>query len=105
MSWIWHICLPQAWEDAQSQGQYRADSLKDEGFIHCSTGEQIQGVISRFYRDVEDLILLKIDPHQVEAEIRWEEAEGDQYPHILWSLKLGCCGGIHSHGARHIGYP
>ena len=88
MSQLVHICLPQAWDAAQRLGQYRADSLDGEGFIHCSTWEQIPGVMSRFYADVEELLLLRIEPAKVEAEIRWEAVEGEEYPHIYGPLNL-----------------
>ncbi len=88
MSRIVHICVPQAWEEAQRLGQYRADSLDGEGFIHCSTWEQVSGVMGRFYADVEELLLLNIDPKKVEAEIRWEAVDGDEYPHIYGPLNL-----------------
>lgn len=88
MSRIVHICVPQAWEEAQRLGQYRADSLDGEGFIHCSTWEQVSGVMGRLYADVEELLLLNIDPAKVTAEIRWEAADGDDYPHIYGPLNL-----------------
>lgn len=39
---ILHITTPDAWAEAQQQGQYRADSLASEGFIHCSTVAQVE---------------------------------------------------------------
>ena len=34
---ILHITSKQDWEKAQIDGEYKALSLKTEGFIHCST--------------------------------------------------------------------
>jgi len=88
MNRIAHICGPQAWEAAQRSGEYQTGSLEREGFIHCSTWEQIPGVMKRFYADREDLLLLNIDPSKVIAEIRWEVVDGDAYPHIYGPLNL-----------------
>ncbi|OQY34117.1 MAG: hypothetical protein B6I38_02830 [Anaerolineaceae bacterium 4572_5.1] len=88
MNRIVHVCAPQAWEAAKKLGEYRAASLEGEGFIHCSTWEQISGVMNRFYADVEELLLLNIDPAKVTAEIRWEAVDGDEYPHLYGPLNL-----------------
>jgi uncharacterized protein (DUF952 family) len=34
------------------------------------------------------LLLLWIDPRQVDAEIRWEAVDGEEYPHLYGSLNL-----------------
>mgnify|MGYP001439177046 CR=1 FL=1 len=69
---ILHLTTQTAWNIAQQRGEYRAESLVVEGFIHCSTSEQILGVANRFYRDVPELVLLWIDPARIPAEVRWE---------------------------------
>ncbi len=38
-------------------GEYRAHSLKNEGFIHCSTLEQIPKVVAAFYQNQPDLLV------------------------------------------------
>jgi len=85
---IAHICERGAWEAAQSSGEYRPASLDSEGFIHCSRPEQVLDVVNRFYKDVPDLLLLWIDPDKVRAEIRWEVARGETFPHIYGPLDI-----------------
>lgn len=58
---IYHITSGSAWDDAKRRGTYRAPSLENEGFIHCSTRDQLLGVANAFYRGREDLALLCID--------------------------------------------
>ena len=47
---IYHITSRQAWQEAQQRGEYRADSLESEGFIHSSTQSQILPVADKFYK-------------------------------------------------------
>jgi uncharacterized protein (DUF952 family) len=83
---IVHICTRKEWEEAQARGEYRPLSLENEGFIHCSRPEQVLTVINRFYQAVPDLILLWIDLHLIAAEIRWEAADGEMFPHLYGPL-------------------
>ncbi|HCA57940.1 MAG TPA: DUF952 domain-containing protein, partial [Blastocatellia bacterium] len=42
---IYHVMLPEAWNARQSDEAITADSLTTEGFIHCSSAEQLEGVL------------------------------------------------------------
>jgi uncharacterized protein (DUF952 family) len=88
MDHIAHICTLENWQNAKSMGAYRADSLKTEGFIHCSRPTQVLEVANRYYLGQTDLILLWIDPSQLKTELRWETSAGDQYPHVYGSIDL-----------------
>jgi len=93
---IYHMALPDDWAAAFQTGEYtmstRGRSLADEGFIHASTYEQIEGTANRFYADVDQLVLLTIDTSRVSADIRWEPpAPGidELFPHIYGPLPIG----------------
>ena len=79
-----HITTAAVWNAAQAEGTYRADSLTTEGFIHCSTPSQVVWVANTRFRGRTDLILLHIDPSQLEAEVRYENLEGGEwlFPHV-----------------------
>ncbi|MCA9886638.1 MAG: DUF952 domain-containing protein, partial [Anaerolineae bacterium] len=62
---ILHIAAVSDWEEAQVVGEYRLDTLETEGFIHCSTPQQVLGPANEFYRGRSDLVLLVIDPAQL----------------------------------------
>jgi len=85
---IVHICTRAEWEMALGVGEYRAASLETEGFIHCSRPDQVLMVVNRFYADVPGLVLLWIDSRRVAAEIRWEHADGDVFPHVYGALNI-----------------
>ena len=87
-NWIVHLCTRQDWQAAQLAGEYRADSLKTEGFIHCSRPEQIVSVANLFYRDVPHLVLLWIDPAGLLAPLRWEAVGEQVFPHLFGPLNL-----------------
>ncbi len=89
MSWILHITSNQQWQNAKQTGVYRCASLDSEGFIHCSTTQQVVWVANSFYRGQRSLVLLCIDPAKVQSEIKYEGLEGgEQFPHLYGELNL-----------------
>jgi uncharacterized protein (DUF952 family) len=67
-----------------------ADSLSTEGFIHCSTKEQILGTANAFFKGKMDLMILCIEADRVQSPIRYEHPEGDPrvFPHIYGPLNI-----------------
>jgi uncharacterized protein (DUF952 family) len=90
MATIFHITTRDGWKRAEVEGIYRAESLAAEGFIHCSTREQVVRTANRFFRGHTGLVLLSIDTERVAAEIRYENSEGDgqMFPHIYGELNI-----------------
>ncbi len=93
---IFHLAMPDDWVAAFATGEYamstRGRTLAEEGFIHASTRRQIEATANRFYADVDQLVLLTIDPRRVAADIRWEPpAPGldELFPHIYGPLPIG----------------
>lgn len=87
---IYHITSRAAWEAAQAAGEYSPDSLKSEGFIHASTGEQVVDTANRFYHGQKGLVLLQIDTDRLISRVRFDpvvESGGEnQFPHIYGAL-------------------
>ncbi len=80
---IYHIVPQSDWLAQADAPAYEAASLHTEGFIHCSTADQVAGVLSRYYQNVPDLQLLHIDPTRLTADLRYEPIPtGELYPHI-----------------------
>ncbi|HEY9748254.1 MAG TPA: DUF952 domain-containing protein [Allocoleopsis sp.] len=89
MPLIFHITSAPQWEQAQLAGIYQGDTLASEGFIHCSTLPQVEGVANRYFAGQTDLLLLCINSEQVQAEIKYEALVGDEaYPHIYGPLNV-----------------
>lgn len=91
---IHHLALPDDWAKACEAGEYRIStrgrSLATEGFIHCSFPHQVRGVAAAFYADIEELVLLTIDPLLLDAEVRVEDTTGGgkDFPHIYGPLPV-----------------
>lgn len=90
MALIFHITTQGAWETAVSTGIYRDPSLEAEGFIHCSTREQVTDTANAYFRGQPDLLLLCLDPARVTADIIYEDSygKGKLFPHIYGPLNL-----------------
>ena len=88
MERIVHISSKEAWDRAVESGDYHAESLIQEGFIHCSRMEQILKVANTYYPKQEGLVLMWMDTGKLMAELRWEESDGDVYPHLYGPINL-----------------
>jgi uncharacterized protein (DUF952 family) len=92
---IFHIATAADWRKALETGTYTTStvgrSLDEEGFIHASRRDQVQGVFDRYYRDAgEHLVLLTIDPARLtDAEVRVEPVGDDTYPHVYGPIDRG----------------
>jgi uncharacterized protein (DUF952 family) len=88
---ILHLTSRVAWSDAQARGEYSADSLAGQGFIHCSRLGQVLRVANYFYAGQHGLVLLVIDPMRLTSELRWEpgtDLATELFPHIYGPINL-----------------
>lgn len=87
---IYHITSNSEWELAKTKGVYKTESLTEDGFIHCSTKDQVLGVANELFVGQTDLVLLGIDPTLVGATIKYEDLyETHQlYPHVYGEINL-----------------
>jgi uncharacterized protein (DUF952 family) len=87
---IYHVTTEQQWQHALSDGFFEEPSLKSEGFIHMCTKEQIAGVLDRYYKNMENLLLLHVDETKLHAELKLElSASVNQlFPHVYGTINL-----------------
>jgi uncharacterized protein (DUF952 family) len=99
LSAIYHIAPRADWDAACARGTYRAPSLDVDGFIHCSTAEQVFVVANAFYRGRTDLVLLEIEPEQLPCDVRFEAPvdpttgtadpeSAERFPHVYGEITL-----------------
>jgi uncharacterized protein (DUF952 family) len=80
---IFHLVTPARWEKALIEGYYRPESLKTEGFIHCSTWDQLLESAERHYKNEDSMVVIFIIEKHVKKTLVWEKSRnGEDFPHI-----------------------
>lgn len=84
---IFHITTLDAWTAQLASDEYTTESLNQEGFIHCSTKEQVKATLERYYGNQKDLLLLHINSSSLLAELKFElVTNGELFPHVFGKL-------------------
>lgn len=92
---IYHIVSESEWESAQANHKYEADSLKSEGFIHCSKKDQVAVVAKDLFDGRDDLLLLAIDEAKLNSPVKYEpNSQGEKFPHIYGPINLEAVVGV-----------
>jgi uncharacterized protein (DUF952 family) len=97
---ILHFCGRAEWINAVSVGEYAADTLPTEGFIHCSTAEQVHLPANALARGRTDLVLLEIDEARLGAPVRWEpgdpaDPDSMRFPHVYGPIPVVAVVAVH----------
>jgi len=89
---VLHIAPIDRWAQASADpvGEYVDPSLEGEGFIHCSTAEQVLIPANERFGGRTDLVLLVIDLEQVPSRIVLEDCyeSGHTFPHIYGPIPV-----------------
>jgi uncharacterized protein (DUF952 family) len=89
VSIILHVTRREQWEKAKKEGIYRGETLDSQGFIHCSTPQQVVKVANVLFPSQKGLVLLYIAISKVHSEIRYESGGDEEfYPHIYGPLNI-----------------
>ena len=84
---LYHLALADEWRAVVEAGEDYCRStvgrsLEDEGFIHTSFADQVEGTARAYYQNL-DVVLLEIEPEAVPSPIRLDELpDGREFPHI-----------------------
>jgi len=87
--YVYKICTKLELQKAKEKKKFQG-SKKDleDGYIHFSGEDQVEGTLKKFYSNQKDLILLKVDTLKLDHLI-WEQAsDGNMFPHLYSSLDL-----------------
>jgi uncharacterized protein (DUF952 family) len=81
---IYHIATSEDWNLHRDNATYEPGAFAREGFIHCSTHDQVPGVLQRYYSGIKNLVLLHIDESKLTATLKYEEATNKElFPHVF----------------------
>lgn len=90
MAEICKIMSQEEWDASFAVGTtYVAVSEADlrDGYIHCSSREQLPGTLEKWYREYERVIVVTIEPSRLTSVLKWEpNAVGVPFPHIYGSI-------------------
>jgi uncharacterized protein (DUF952 family) len=81
---ILHLLPESTWRALGGSGTYLPASYAEDGFVHCSAGDDVMlAVANAFYAEEPDeLVVWDIDPGHLTSEVRWEPAEGSPPPGV-----------------------
>jgi uncharacterized protein (DUF952 family) len=92
---IYHIASQAAWE-SEVERSYRGDSLDSDGFVHCSTREQVLDTAERYYHARTGLALLEIEETRLTAPLRYEVSTGGKlFPHLYGPLNRAAVAAVY----------
>ena len=89
LKFVFKIIEKNEWKKAKKLGIY-SGSTKDieDGYIHFSEEQQVMETLNKYYKDKENLILLKVHTLNLQ-HLLWEQASnGDMYPHLYSPLDV-----------------
>lgn len=97
---ILHFCTSAQWQAAVAAGEYAADSLPTEGFIHCSTADLVHLPANLLVRGRTDLVLLEIDESRLAEPPRYEPGDPNDltspmFPHVYGPIPVAAVVRVH----------
>lgn len=95
--YIIHSVNKNEFENEIITGSYGRKSLEKFGFIHCSDLDTYYLVAPNFKDDFNKRLILLIDTNKVDSEIKWEDAQGVDFPHIYGLLNKDAIIGVYDH--------
>jgi len=90
---IFHIVESGKWP----ANSYEPSSLEKDGFVHCSTGEQLVGTANRLFSGQGDLLVLVIDSQRLKAKVVFEAAPdgSGEFPHVYGPISRRAVVGVY----------
>lgn len=87
---VFHLAEDARWRAAEADGYYRGGPLDEQdGFIHCSTAEQLRETVRVHLAGREGLVLLTIDAARLGGDLKWEVSRGGAlFPHLYAALPV-----------------
>jgi len=89
LKFVYKICTKFEWQDFKNKGKL-IGSKKDieDGYIHFSEVDQVEGTLMKFYSNQKNLILLKVNTLKLDHLIWEQTSDGNMFPHLYSSLDV-----------------
>lgn len=90
MDLIYKIAPAEAWQEALAKGAFEGSGpdLAD-GFIHFSTGAQVEETAAKWFLGQQDLVLIAVDAQALGTALRYEPSRGGAlFPHLYGPLPV-----------------
>jgi uncharacterized protein (DUF952 family) len=90
-----HLTPGEVWEAQRNGATYVPEGFADEGFIHCTAGEdRLLVPANAYYRDdPRPFVALEVDVDRLTAEVRYDD-EAAIYPHIYGPMETAAVVGV-----------
>jgi uncharacterized protein (DUF952 family) len=81
---IYHLVESHWWQLQADKDYYESQTLMAEKFIHASAFNQLPDTARRYFKNLNTVMVLKIEIAKLEHQLIWEKSEKlDQvFPHI-----------------------
>jgi uncharacterized protein (DUF952 family) len=84
---IYHFASIERWEAQLKNEDYFPSAFLQEGFVHCCTKNQLEGVLKRYFKSTDKVYLVSVDTKKLVAPLKLELANnGDFFPHIYGKI-------------------
>jgi len=83
---IYHVVMPDYWQEFENKDGYISPTFAEEGFIHCCTKAQIEYVLTTYFKGVSEILLLEIDTDLLTSKLLVEPANGQHFQHIYGQI-------------------
>jgi uncharacterized protein (DUF952 family) len=84
------------WAQFEADGVFHGAPVDlEDGYIHLSTADQLQGTLDKHFAGQARLVIAEIDLAALGDTVRWEVSRGDAlFPHIYGVLPMGTVIGV-----------
>lgn len=81
--YLYKILSVDEWEKSKSQASVQL-SKEDEPFVHLSKEDQLDRIIEKYWANVSEFVLLKVDTNQLSGRLVYEANPGgtNKYYHL-----------------------
>ena len=106
MTFVYKVVSQQEWAAAEAEGVFLgADIDKRDGYIHLSSGEQVEQTVALYFDDRDDLVLVALEAERLGEALKWEPSRGGAlFPHLYASLPLDSVASARRFSSREPGW-